>query len=190
MVMQMFWTATLLAFSSALVTWFAIQGACVSLTSISSITVHGDETVSSDHDFSDRSGDGRGVCYSRYFFALFAIEAHLSSVGLFFVVYATMGFAARVASRSLFERFGNRPWIVVGLILLTTSYLLYLPISTTWHLIGPAAVAGIAHALLFPAIMSAGTAVFPRQCLGVATSLILAMFDVGTFISAPLVGIF
>jgi predicted MFS family arabinose efflux permease len=32
--------------------------------------------------------------------------------------------------------------------------------------------------------------VFPRRYLGVATSLILAMFDVGTFVSAPIIGIF
>jgi MFS family permease len=63
-------------------------------------------------------------------------------------------------------------------------------VTNTWHLIAPAALAGMAHALLFPSIMSAGTAVFPRRYLGVATSLILAMFDVGTFISAPIIGIF
>lgn len=190
MVMQMFWTATLLAFSSALVTWFAIQGAVSPLhQSRPSLFV----VMRRYHPLMisvTAAAMGAGFAIPATFLRPFAIEAHLSSVALFFMVYAVMGFAARVASRSLFERFGNRLWIIAGLMLLTTSYLLYLPISTTWHLVGPAAVAGIAHALLFPAIMSAGTAVFPRQCLGVATSLILAMFDVGTFISAPLVGIF
>jgi predicted MFS family arabinose efflux permease len=90
----------------------------------------------------------------------------------------------------MFERFGNRPWIVVGLSLLTISFLCYIPVSVSWQLMIPAAIAGCAHALLFPSVMAAGTSVFPRKYLGVATSMILAMFDFGTFISAPLAGMF
>ena len=133
---------------------------------------------------------GAGFAIPATFLRPFAVEAQLSGVGLFFFVYSLTGFGARLATRSLFERFGNRPWIGVGLVLLTLSYVCYIPVSATWHLMLPAAIAGTAHALLFPSVMSAGTAVFPRQYLGVATSLMLAMFDVGTFISAPLAGVF
>ena len=74
--------------------------------------------------------------------------------------------------------------------LLTLSYLLYIPAKTLWMLAIPGAVAGVAHALLFPAVMAAGTSAFPRRFLGVATSFMLAMFDFGTFIGAPIVGTF
>jgi len=190
MVTQMFWTATVFAFGSAAAAWVA--------TRRSVKPIHHERpsligVVRQYHPWMisvTAAVMGAGFAIPATFLRPFAIEAKLSSVGLFFVVYALTGFGTRVASRSLFERFGNRPWIIVGLILLTTSYLAYIPVTKTWHLILPAAIAGSAHALLFPSIMSAGTSVFPRQYLGVATSLILAMFDVGTFIAAPVAGAF
>ncbi len=190
MVAQMFWTAAAMAVSSAIVTWFAIQGSSPpthqSRPSIFKVVRQYHPIMIS----ATAAVMGAGFAIPATFLRPFAIDAELAGVGLFFVVYAVMGFTARLASRSLFERFGNRPWIAVGLFLLSISFLLYLPVTRTSHLIAPAALAGIAHALLFPSIMSAGTAVFPRQYLGVATSLILAMFDVGTFVAAPIVGVF
>lgn len=190
MISWMFWTATILATSSGIATWFAIQGDAppTRLERPSLLMV-----IRQYHPIMISVAAammGAGFAIPATFLRPFAFELHISSVGLFFMVYAVTGFGARMASRSLFERFGNRPWIGVGLILLTISFLLYPLVSSMWHLAIPATVAGMAHALLFPSIMSAGTAVFPRRYLGVATSLILAMFDVGTFISAPVVGIF
>jgi MFS family permease len=131
---------------------------------------------------------GAGFSIPMTFLRPFSVEHGLGGVGLFFAVYAAIAFVARVLSRSLFERHGNRPWILVGLGLLTASYLAYLPVTRTWHLAFPAALAGTAHALLFPSIMAAGTSAFPRRYLGVATSFMLAMFDFGTLLSSPLVG--
>lgn len=133
---------------------------------------------------------GAGFSIPMTFLRPFASETKLDGVALFFVVYALSGFIVRIASRSLFLRFGNRPCICVGLLLLTLSYVCFVPITRAWHLIIPASIAGTAHALLFPSVMSAGTSVFPRQYLGVATALMLTMFDVGTFIAAPMIGIF
>ncbi len=133
---------------------------------------------------------GAGFAIPATFLRPFAIEMNLQNIGMFFAVYAATGFGARLATRSLFERFGNKPWIATGLVLLTLSYVCYVPVTATWHLCLPAVLAGIAHALLFPSIMAAGTSVFPREYLGVATSFVLAMFDVGTLLSAPMVGTF
>ena len=190
MVVQMFRIAAILAISAAVATWYAVRGA--------EKPVHSERpslftVVRRCHPWmisATAAVMGAGFAIPATFLRPFAVESQLSSVGLFFVVYAMTGFAARVATRSLFARFGNRPWIVAGLILLTASYVCYVPVTKTWHLIIPAAIAGCAHALLFPSIISAGTAAFPRQYLGVATSLILAMFDVGAFVSAPIVGAF
>lgn len=133
---------------------------------------------------------GAGFQIPLTFLRPFAKEVHLDGVGFFFLVYASIGFATRVATRSHFSRLGNRFWIQVGLMLLSTSFLLYLPVGHVWQLMFPAVTAGIAHALLFPAIMSAGTSAFPRRYLGVATSLMLAMLDLGAFLGAPIIGTF
>lgn len=133
---------------------------------------------------------GAGFSIPMTFLRPFAVEAHLNNVGLFFVVYACVAFAARVATASHFSRLGNRLWIIIGLSLMTISFLCYIPVTQTWHLIFPGAIAGVAHALLFPSVMAAGTAAFPRRYLGIATSLILATFDIGVFLGAPLIGAF
>lgn len=133
---------------------------------------------------------GAGFAIPMIFLRPFAAELHLSRIGLYFAVYSTSAFAARLSTRQLFERHGNRPWMILGMILLTISFLLYLPVQQTWHLFAPGAVAGIAHALLFPSVMSEGTSAFPRRYRGVATSMMLAMFDLGILLGAPLVGTF
>ncbi len=190
MVARMFWIASVMAILSVGAAWFITRKATKPAhhTRTSLLRV-----ISQYHPMMisvSAAAMGAGFAIPVTFLRPFAAEKNLGGVGLFFSVYAVTGFLARLASRSLFERFGNRPWIIVGLILLTISYLCYLPVTRSTDLIAPAAIAGIAHALLFPSIMSAGTSVFPRQYLGVATSLILAMFDFGTFIAAPLVGTF
>jgi len=133
---------------------------------------------------------GAGFSIPMIFLRPFAIEAGLGKVGIFFLVYASVAFAARVATRPHFARMGNRLWIRIGLTLLSVSFLCYIPVTKAWHLIFGAALAGTAHALLFPSIMAAGTAAFPRRYLGIATSLMLAMFDVGAFVGAPIIGAF
>jgi MFS family permease len=133
---------------------------------------------------------GAGFSIPFTFLRPFAVEMRIENVGFYFGVYAISAFITRLSTRHLFERYGNRPWIMAGMLMLTASYLLYLPARTLWQLAIPGAVAGVAHALLFPAVMAAGTSAFPRRYMGVATSLMLAMFDFGSFIGAPVVGAF
>jgi MFS family permease len=182
--------AAVLATTSVIATWFATGTSVVPLPQERPSLLR---VVRQYHPWMislTAAAMGAGFSIPAIFLRPFALEQEIPGVALFFTVYALTGFTARLASRSLFERYGNRPWILTGLMLLTISYLCYIPVTQTWHLIIPASVAGCAHALLFPSIMAAGTAVFPRRYLGVATSLILAMFDLGTFISAPVAGIF
>lgn len=133
---------------------------------------------------------GAGIAIPITFLRPFADGLHLTRIGAYFTVYALTAFVARLATRQMFMRFGNRPWILVGMTLLTVSFLLYLPVRTTWHLVIPGAIAGVAHAFLFPSVMSAGATVFPAQYRGVATSFMLAMFDVGWLLGAPIAGAF
>ncbi len=190
MVQQMFGTALSLAVASTFAMWLGSHGSTVPIRHarpkpwsvvwqyqpwLLSITA---------------AAMGAGFSIPMIFLRPFAIETNMNGVGLFFFVYASTGFITRIASRSLFARYGNRPWICLGLGLLTLSYVSFIPVSQAWHLVIPAFIAGAAHALLFPSVMSEGTRAFPRKYLGVATALTLTMFDIGTFISAPLIGWF
>jgi MFS family permease len=66
--------------------------------------------------------------------------------------------------------------------------LCYLIVNAHWQLIFPAFFTGVAHALLFPAVITGGSSVFPRRYRGLATSLVLAMSDGGLLVGGPLVG--
>lgn len=133
---------------------------------------------------------GAGFAIPFTFLRPFSVEKRIDHIWVYFTVYSVTALIARLATRQLFHRFGNRPWIVAGMMLLTTSYALYLPAANMWQLALPGAVAGVAHALLFPSVMAAGTSAFPRRFMGIATSLMLAMFDFGNLVGSPVVGKF
>lgn len=187
---RLFWTAGGIAVLGAATTWLAARDSLPPRRRRRPFLMHVVTRYRPGMISVTAAAMGAGFSIPMTFLRPFAAELQISRVGIFFLVYASTAFAARVASRPHFQRFGNRPWILIGLSLLSLSYVCYLPISVGWHLAIPGAIAGAAHALLFPAIMAAGTSAFPRRYLGVATSYMLAMFDVGTFVGAPVVGAF
>jgi MFS family permease len=190
LVLRLFATAITLALSSTLATCFVTRDLVRSRHRRRPNLWH---VVARYHPFTisiTAAAMGAGFSIPLIFLRPFTIESNLNGVGLFFFVYASVAFIARLATRAHFSRLGNRVWITAGLALLSFSFLCYLPVTREWHLIVPATIAGIAHALLFPSIMAAGTSAFPRRYLGVATSLILAMFDLGAFFGAPVIGAF
>jgi MFS family permease len=119
-----------------------------------------------------------------------AYTSHLGLMGIqtYFLVYAAVAFAVRIATRRLTQQIGVRSVILIGLSVLAASMVLYLVVHETWQLVLPAAVAGIAHALLFPAVVAGGTTTFPIRYRGLATTLVLGMFDFGNLIGQPAVG--
>ncbi|MBC8356115.1 MAG: MFS transporter [Planctomycetes bacterium] len=131
---------------------------------------------------------GAGISIPHTFLRPFAEDRNIPQIGLFFVVYACTAFVVRMSARRLFVKYGNRPWVVCGLGLLATSMALYLVIDHVWQLAIPGVCAGAAHALLFPAIVATGSTRFPERYRGLGTTLMLAMFDIGNLIGAPLVG--
>jgi MFS family permease len=131
---------------------------------------------------------GGGITIPQTFLRTFAAERDISQIGLFFVVYACTAFVARMMARGLYSKYGNRPWIVVGMTLLAISMGLYLVVDQVWQLAIPAISAGAGHALLFPAIMAAGSTRFPERYRGLGTTLMLSMYDIGNLIGAPVVG--
>ena len=131
---------------------------------------------------------GVGTSVPFTFLRTYANELELSNIGLFFATYAITAFAVRMATRRLFYRFGNRPWVLFGLGSMAVSMLLYMMVRNTIQLMIPGAAAGIAHALLFPAVVASGSTSFPTRYRGLGTTLMLAMFDVGGLVGAPMIG--
>ncbi|MCA9174472.1 MAG: MFS transporter [Planctomycetales bacterium] len=132
---------------------------------------------------------GLGLSLPGVFVRSFVRQAGLGGIGRFFLVYATVALIVRIATRSASDRIGIRPVVLTGMCFLSASMMSFLLVSTSATLVIPAMLTGVAHALLFPAVVSGGNLSFPLHYRGLATTLTLAMFDVGNLIGQPLAGL-
>ena len=124
-----------------------------------------------------------GVFLSRY-----AAELEIPKLRFFFGVYACIAFVTRLAIRRMPERHGVRPMILCGLASLVIGMLLFLPVRFAWQFVFPAVFIGVAHAMLFPAVIASGSGAFPARYRGLGTTVMLAMFDLGNLIGSPAIG--
>jgi len=104
------------------------------------------------------------------------------------MVYAIAAIVTRVYTRQWPSRYGSRPMILLGLGGLIASLFLFLPVRSEWQLLFPAVGFGCSHAILFPSVVAAGSATFPPRHRGLATLLILAVWDIGQLLGAPTAG--
>jgi MFS family permease len=131
---------------------------------------------------------GLGFALPTVFLPTFAAQLGIESIGGYFLVYSTTAFAARVLTRRFPHHVGVRVMVHLGMAALVVSLLSYLVVRSSWQLVAPGFFGGIAHALLFPAIVASGAGAFPARYRGLGTTVILAMFDIGTLVGAPFVG--
>lgn len=131
---------------------------------------------------------GLGISLPHSFLRPYVKEIGIDELKTFFLCYAIVAFVTRLATRKLPDLLGFRLAILLGLGSLAISMPTYLLVTDRWMLMIPATIAGVAHAFLFPAVVAAACASFPSNHRGVATSMILGMFDLGVFVGAPLIG--
>lgn len=131
---------------------------------------------------------GLGLNLPGTFLRPYSESLGLRDIGAFFGAYALTAFAARVTTRRVPDQIGVRPTIFLGMAALVLSMVLYLFVHSPWTLPIPGVAVGIAHAMLFPAVMAGGSITFPQRYRGLGTTLILSMFDLGNFVGMPLAG--
>lgn len=132
---------------------------------------------------------GFGLGLPATFLRTFAADLSIPRIGLFFTTYSLAAIATRVATRRLPERFGLRPVVLVGLGLVIVSQGLFVFVQREWQLIIPSLTYGVGHAILFPAGFAEGCCTFPPRYRGLGTSLMLASYDLGLLIGAPIAGL-
>ncbi len=109
-------------------------------------------------------------------------------IGVFFTVVAATAVTMRLVNRHVLDRLGLSTMIFIGLGLLALAQVLYLVVHCEWQLVFPGLPYGIGQAILFPVIAAVGTTTFPTRYRGLGITLVLASFDVGQLIAAPLAG--
>ncbi len=134
-------------------------------------------------------GVGIGVSLPTAYLRPFTESLGIGGVMLFFWIYAPAAFVTRFLTRRAPEQIGIRPMILLGLIALSLSVIFYLAVTTTWLLVIPALLAGFAHAFLFPSVTGGGSTCFPTRYRGIGVTVMLAMFDLGGLIGAPMAAV-
>ncbi|MCH2210459.1 MAG: MFS transporter [Fuerstiella sp.] len=114
--------------------------------------------------------------------------AGLGGIAGYWTAYALSAFVLRIVTVQLSQKVGRYRLITVGLLAQGTGLLTIIPATQSWHLIMSAVICGLGHALLFPSIVSLGSDRFPAEYRGSGTNLTLGFMDLGTAISAPLLG--
>ena len=122
------------------------------------------------------------------FLRTYAAELGIARIGLFFAVYAATAITTRVLTRRLPQRLGLPPIILLGIATVAAGQLLFLPVRSELMFAVPAVVLGMAHAVLFPAVVGASTGTFPVRYRGLSMMVVLAMYDLGQLIGAPSAG--
>lgn len=132
---------------------------------------------------------GGGFAVSSTFLTRFAHARDFSGISWFFVAYALSAFCFRILSRTWSRRVGRHLLIVIGMTAQSAGFIGIPFVAAEWMLSIPAVAVGFGHALLFPAVVSLGTATYPVKYRGTGTTLILGSFDLGQLILAPLFGL-
>ena len=103
---------------------------------------------------------GVGFVIPTTFLPTYVKQLDIPRTGPFFMVYSVTAFIARLSTRRMPHVFGVRPMIYIGLAAMVASLLAYLPVTSEWGLMVPGVFAGIAHAVLFPAVTAQGSCGF------------------------------
>jgi len=131
---------------------------------------------------------GIGIGLPTAFLRPYAAQLDIPRIGLFFGVYAPAAILTRVLTRRLPERLGLTPMILAGLGTLIVGQLALVLVGSEWTFVLPGVIYGAGHGLLVPSTIAAGSRAFPNRHRGLGTTLILAMFDLGNVVGAPLAG--
>ncbi len=131
---------------------------------------------------------GLGFSVTTVFLTRYATLHNLSGIGTFFTGYAVSAFTFRWVSRTWSQAMGRHRMLMLGLLGHTAGYLLLIPVHSDWGFILPSMCCGFGHALLFPCVVSLGAGAFPTEYRGTGTTITLAFVDLGTMISAPIMG--
>ena len=134
------------------------------------------------------AGMGLGIGLFHVFVRPFAEHIGVEHLRVFFLTYSVVAFTVRLSTRTLPARLGEDGMIYVGYGAMSLAMLSFVFVDSEWGLVLPALIAGTAHAFLFPAVVASGCYAFPMRYRGLATTLILAMFDTGNLLGRPVLG--
>lgn len=118
----------------------------------------------------------------------FTTHAGLGGIAGYWTAYALTALVVRMGTAQLSQKVGRYRLVSIGVLCQGVGLLCIIPATQPWHLVAAAIVSGFGHAFLFPSIVSLGSGRFPAKYRGSGTNLALGFVDLGTALSAPILG--
>lgn len=131
---------------------------------------------------------GAALSLPQTFLRTYAADLNIPRISVFFTVVAITAVTTRIVDGPVVGRVGLTRMIFVGIALMALAQILYLLVRREWDLVFPGLSYGVAQAILYPMIAAVGTGTFPIHSRGLGITLVLASFDAGQLIGAPIAG--
>ncbi|MFO1022118.1 MAG: MFS transporter [Planctomycetales bacterium] len=122
------------------------------------------------------------------FLTRFATHLGFKGMSTFFLGYSCAAFLFRIVTNRWAALLGRHKIVLIGSAGLIAGQFLLPWVTREWHFLLPALLMGFGHALLFPVIVSLGSGAFPVRYRGSGTTIILGLTEMGTVLSAPILG--
>ena len=132
---------------------------------------------------------GLTVGFPGTYLSPFAESLDIENIKSFFIIYNITAFVSRLIFRRAPQTLGLPTTILLGFGFMALSMLLYLPLQNESGFWLPATAGGLAHSFIFPSVIAACTNAFPAIHRGLATQLILGMYDLGVLVGMPIIGL-
>lgn len=131
---------------------------------------------------------GMTITFPGIFLRPLAASLQIDGIKIFFLVYNITAFVSRLIFRRAPELLGLTRTITVGFFFFLCSLILFMFAKTEIGFWLPALLGGLGHSFLFPSVIAKCTNQFEKEDRGVATNLILGMYDVGVLFGMPIIG--
>lgn len=131
---------------------------------------------------------GVTIAFPGIFLRPLAKSLDIEGIKIFFLIYNITAFVSRLTFRRTPEIIGLRRTITIGFGFFFVSLLSFIFVKTQAGFWFPALMGGLGHSFVFPSVVAKCTQQFAKEERGVATSLILAMYDSGVLFGMPVLG--
>jgi predicted MFS family arabinose efflux permease len=123
------------------------------------------------------------------FVAPFAYQKGISTVGVYFVIYALVGVVVRIVGRRVLDRVGLGRVLVPSLVILAIGMAMIAGTGHAGVLDVAAVIGGFGHGYLYPALSALVIARTDLSAMGRSSSIYTSLYDAGTMAGPYVLGI-
>jgi MFS family permease len=122
------------------------------------------------------------------FIALFGRSILIHRIGPFFLAFSVAAILTRLGIGDISDRYGRKQVIFPAVCIISLNLILISSVKSFWVFVLSGFIGGFGQGLIFPALSTYVIDILGRENRGLALSLYLSLFDMGTGIGSPFFG--